>query len=488
MTNLVDIRSILKERPNQKSVPPKAADREVQKDVSYDSNVQYQTGQGAPFNIPGSNPDVYSVVRRPMGIARLLQLRPTVDTYPIYTYLYRLSDGGQQAEGSDVCAEPPGPGKVQSATLTSIFGQLLRRTDTIDMTKVGQMTNRSEPMDLRLVNQAMQNSPFIPEMVNDSRIITSDYAKQFYTLGAELEQELERMVFTGAGSSSGARTDFYGLDTLINTGKREALQNTLVPELDSNIIDWAGATYNSTVQVNGMSMNMVDLMSSLFYSLDTKSRQYGHASVAYVIVMHPDLFRELTSVWPCQYNSSGCVITDSAGQRLIVATGSEQVQFRDQMRQENFLMINGSRYPVVLSDGMTRTANASGAKSDIYVLPTAVDGNAVLYLEHYDYRNGALNEFNAITPAGEYYDSNNGLYLWTPEKTGYCIQWRVVTRPRLVLRTPYLATRITNVVYKTAFPTRSGFFSDLYPPQAGGLYDSSFPAYNTKIYRNSTNI
>lgn len=85
-----------------------------------------------------------------------------------------------------------------------------------------------------------------------------------------------------------------------------------------------------------------------------------------------------------------------------------------------------------------------------------------------------------MAPAGSFYTTDAGTYLWKRKPpTEYCVQIGAVHRPRLVLRTPYIAARIQNVswapltVHERSAFTDSGYFVN------GGrtTYEGYFPSF-----------
>jgi hypothetical protein len=159
---------------------------------------------------------------------------------------------------------------------------------------------------------------------------------------------------------------------------------------------------------------------------------------------------------------------------------------RDELRRRSYLPLNGKLYPVITSEGMSQAQAQTGISTDIYVLPLAAGGRRTLYLEHFDFANGQLSDAVRMMPTGEITSSNSGAFLWTYERSGFCWYYQTMVRPRLILRTPWLAARIQNIVYKPVFHTLDGFLDGLYPPPDGGLYTKPWASeYTTKVYPTS---
>lgn len=453
--------------------------------VSVSTTSQYIHGPGGLLVTPGVDPSLISMIQRPRGLSSRLSLRPSRYTTPLYEAITGAGDASG-SEPADECAEPPKIGAFKAGILTAPFGKVKRRTDTITLNKLGRLVNSAEPTNLRLANQPPEDSNLIPDPARNSDYASTTLGMMYYMLGLEFERKLEKMIFQGAGAATGTGyKEFYGLDSLINTGKTDAVTGMANAAFDSQIVNWSSNLIDQNVTIQGKVVDIVDLMSYMVRYLETRSLDTGLGPLSLAIVMHRDKFWELTAIWPCKYNAAGCSIDNTSTDRLIVSTGAEQVRFRDEMRAGEFLMINGRRYPVILSDGMVRTAHAAGVADDIYFLPMQAGPITGLYLEHFDYSNAEIAEVQAQVPAGVYSVSNGGLYLWTYEKTSFCIYLEAMTEPRLVLRLPHLAGRIQNVVTKTILPVSDSFSDSLYPPVNAGFATGTFGTANFYIYPNS---
>ena len=55
-----------------------------------------------------------------------------------------------------------------------------------------------------------------------------------------------------------------------------------------------------------------------------------------------------------------------------------------------------------------------------------------------------------------------GAFLSWPRQTNQCVVWQTKVEPRLVLRTPWLAARLQNVVYCPTQHVRESFPADPY--------------------------
>jgi hypothetical protein len=196
--------------------------------------------------------------------------------------------------------------------------------------------------------------------------------------------------------------------------------------------------------------------------------------------MRPELFYEVTAIWPCAYLTSRCSF-DSDAARLVV-DGSEQTRMRDTMRTGNYLLIDGEQVEVVLDPGISMKTNTISASvpsgkfaSDIFLLPMSIlGGRSVLYLEYFDFSNPSINAAQALAPGMFRVE---GPWITTHKVRNWCLQFQTKIEPRLVLRTPWLAARLQNVVASPPLMTRSPFPDDPYYVNGGVTGNRPGPSY-----------
>jgi hypothetical protein len=129
---------------------------------------------------------------------------------------------------------------------------------------------------------------------------------------------------------------------------------------------------------------------------------------------------------------------------------------RDDMRNNLYLIINSKRYPVILDPCIPEDNNADngtipvgGFASDIYIVPFSARGGTLrtLYWEYFNYRNGPMQAVQD-SRAGTFFWSDAGVFLWhLKPPDNWCVEMICKTEPRLILRTPQLAGRLTDVAY-----------------------------------------
>jgi hypothetical protein len=152
------------------------------------------------------------------------------------------------------------------------------------------------------------------------------------------------------------------------------------------------------------------------------------------------------------------------------------------MRNGNYLLIDGVRVPVVLDDFIVEETEGDAAAlgpgqfaSDMYLVPlTAMGGTPVTFFQHFDYRSGATQAMVQGRVSSHFW-TDAGQYLWTWDNQNWCIVWESKIEPRVVLRTPQIAGRITNVAYEPLQHYRDVHPDDPYFVD-GGVTDRDAPS------------
>lgn len=454
----------------------------VRKDVS-STNAQYAHGPQGVFNTPGVNPNVYSTIVRPLGLASQLTFIASNEVTPLYEVITAMAADVGSEPGSE-CATPVRAGKLTAGFLTAPFGRVIRSTDTLAINALGQIVNSAEPLDLRIANPIVDSSPFIPDPAKIQDIMNTELGKQYWSLGLSFERKMEPMIFggnvntiIGSGRDYGYK-EFAGLQTIVNTGSIDAVTGTLMPAVDSLLVNWSNALPTGTTTLNGQNTDIVTTISSMYNYLYSKAERMRMLPVDWRIVMRYDAFYALTAVWPCNYLTNQCTtsILNSATQFV---SGAEQIEMRDDMREGLFLWIMGKRVPVIISDGINESAAGGATVSDIYFLPFSAAGSMVMYMNYFDYNNQQIDQSLNTLLGYQFTVTNGGLYMWTFQRDGYCAWLQAKCDPRLVLRTPHLAARLQNFGYQTPIHTIDGYSGSLYAAPGGG---STVGTYGSALY------
>jgi len=416
------------------------------------------TQPGGPFSISGLDRNVITAHVRPTGIANVLPLIAGVETDPRFGVLTGITD--------DVGDNPTYPcdnapsGFIKGCNLTARFGFLSKSTNTIEADKVMLKYRRGVFTDLVLQGRLLGLTNLIPSELNEAQVLDLVTMAEMVQAGIRMERELVTQTWRGSpavATPGGGYIQFPGLALQITTGQVDADTNTACPATDSDVKDFA---YNNIDGSDGRDMN--EYLSMLEHYLYFNAYRMGMLPASWVICMRPDLWQELSTIWPCMYNTNKCGTAIQAGSNTSVTlNGTEMTSLTNAMREGMYIDINGRRYPVIVDDGINELTPGDTDQlipgeyaSSIFMVPITVTGGfPVCYREHVDYR--LWNRDVNLLRGTETFWTDNGVYSWAVEQKKWCYELTVKTEQRIVLRTPQLAGRIDHVKYSPLQHLRS---------------------------------
>lgn len=466
--------------------------REVQKHdlpAGFTLTTNFMHGASGIFGAAGISQPVFSTRIVPRGLMGALPAVGARDVQPLVGFLTGFTTGDTSASYQNYpCDDPPTAGDLKSCLIGSAFGRFMASTDPIQMDSIGEIVNRGEYTDLRVVNDpVLDASLVVPQGMAPAatRALRQEVLARFLALGAYLEQVLCPMIWTGDPTNNSAGNgyrEFSGLQALVKTGHVDVLSNTSCPSLDSDVKD---ANY----------LKVEDNAAAIFYYLTTLYRyvrfnaeRMGFMPVQWAWVMPDSLFRTLTDYWPCVYASFRCNAT--ANDESNNVDGLVMRQMADAMYTGNYLTIDGVRIPVITDDCLpieTNTTNANVPNpcmsSDIFLLPFTVrGGRPVLYAEYFDFNgpNGVAEAVATGFATNDIMVADGGRFLITKSRTYTCMQWEVLTKLRIRLLTPFLAGRLDNVVWCPLQMTRQAFPDNPYYVDGGETSRSNCPYYDER--------
>lgn len=432
-------------------------DTPAYKAVSSTPTTTYGHGPGGLLSAPGMSKDVINAMLLPhLGLQSLLPSYPSNEANPLYGMITGVT-ATSGSEPTGVCDDPPMAGLLKLCTQSYVFGRQSRMTRVLELDRLGLTTNRGEYWDLNLVGNPVQDNPNVPTMPGQNspqQALQNEVAKVNFELAVAWARDFGPRLYTGNptnNTAGGGDKYFRGLDGLINTGYRDAETGQACAAADSIV-----ASFNSAnVATNGA--NIVRAFTGIARRLRFNATEMGLMPTQWVIAMRWSAFYELTEIWPCAYLTYRCASVNSAGQPM-TATVQDYNGMRDAMRGDwdnrtgQYLLIDGVKWSVVIDDTIPETALSAGAfNSSVYFVPLKVlGGRVVTYMEYvnYDTPGGAMDGARALASGDSYMSTDGGRFLWHKKPpTNFCVQALVKSEPRLILRTPQLAARLTNVAY-----------------------------------------
>lgn len=438
-------------------------------------SLPYYTGPGGLFGVSGLERDIISSRVQPMGLADRLPAVPTNRVAPLFPYLTGfLEETGSEKNG--VCDDPPTAGPGKSCIQTAQFGRYERQTRVFELNRVGDEIDRGEFLDLRFFNDPLLNSgnsntvPGVPGTGD----IRNESLMRMIELGVAFQLLLSRQVYEGNpanNTAGGGYSEFPGLDILIGTDKVDAITGTQCPSLDSLI---QNANYTRVDGATGGGY-YVEKLTYMLRSLQWNAEQMNFGATTWALVMRPGLFYELTSIWPCAYNTYRCnTLGENNGGYVDAAAMRRQV---DDMRSGRYLLVDGNRYNVIFDTAIREETNTTGPAnvvsgcfaSDIYIIPLTVRGGVpVTYWQHKDFRQAMRLGLDSMRLPGNFFWTDNGKFMWHAKPpNNWCLQWLAKIEPRIILRTPQLAGRLQNLLYCPLIHERDAYPDDSYFANGG---------------------
>ena len=430
-------------------------------------NAQYAHGPGGLLTYPGVDPLIFHTVVGNKGIIGQLPTKPSLYMNPTYFTITGVQ-GDTGSEKGEVCANAPYAGLKKGCLTTSVFGRYERATREIELNRLGQLVDRADPMDIRLIGSPIHEAhifaggPESPGVPGD--LLTNEIRQKFWERNVSIHRLLSRQLWAGTpanNSAGGGYKELTGFELLVNTGYVDAETGNACAALDSDLKNFNYGRIDNAVNAD----LLVNFISEMYKYLHSLAERTSLLPVRWVIVMREDLFEEITEIWPCSYLTYRCQTTAANNEQLVVMA-TEQVKMRDEMRAGKYLLIRGERIEVVMDDGITEWTGRTNwhvtpgcFSSDIFFIPmSVVGGQSVTFLEYFDYTNPSIGDALANMVLGRV----EGPFITWPRQTNQCVVWQTKIEPRLVLRTPWLAGRIQNVQYCPLQHIREPFPSDPY--------------------------
>lgn len=441
----------------------------------------YMHGPGGLFGTAGLERDIISTRVLPKGLGSMLPTKGVTVTNPLFPYITGFLDvSGDVADG--VCDDPQTAGPIKNCYQTAQFGRYSFMTREMELNAIGLQTNRGEFLDLRILNDPLlagTNNILTPNVPGNPSL-TREVLVRFMEVGVAFQNQLMRQVYIGnpaSNSAGGGYKEFPGLDILIGVNKVDALTGVACPSLRSDIKDF---NYQN-VNVNS-GQTIMNVFSYLLRTVRWIANRTNMDPVRWVVAMRPTLFWEIADVWACAYQTYRC----ASGDTQAVYDASDTIRMRDDMRRNSYLLLDGERIEVIQDDGILEEDTGDNANipntcfaSDIYLIPVTVRGGlASTYWEYVNYSETAMQGVADGGLQGDFW-TDGGRFLWHKKPpVNWCVQWLSKIEPRIILHTPHLAGRITNVLYCPLQHTRDAHPDDAYFVDGGVTSRSSSTLYS----------
>lgn len=442
-------------------------------------------GPSGILSQPGMTPDIYNAMILPIGIQGRLPVQLSRMNNPIFPILTGQTDSSG-SEPTAACDDAPQPGNLKVCNQTWGFGRLIRDSQVLQADRAGLIINSGEGTQFNLVGNPFTNIER-PQEISFAEGLRTEVGKKLVELYNSWLLDFSPLLYTGNPTNTSGNTgyiEYNGFDKIINTGYQDAFIQQACPAADSTIVNFASSP------ITGNENQIVTDIVETYAYLEHLSFQTGLNPVSWVLSMRWEMFRQLSSIWPCVYMTYRCTFGQSSNATNFV-DAQMQVRMRDDMRNGQYggndvgtpyLLIDGKMVPVVIDDNIVESVPAANTfMSDIYFIPLTVRGGTpVTWMEYFDLNTpgGMRDAVQEMAPNFFEIIGNGRFWLHRKPPSNECLQVRLGAKPRLIMRTPFLAARLTNVKYSPPlFHARSPFPDSPYYFVDGGATQQSAPNF-----------
>lgn len=447
-------------------------------------------GYNALFNNFGVEPGVPTTYIGPKGIEQWLEARGHVQKSQYLNPVFGILTGQTEGSGDDVdavCAEDaPTPGNLKMCHSTWPFGEFTLMSNPIRVDSAGALINRSEILDLKLLNNPFGDAnKIVPS--GSTNLFRNVLTKAVVETTNEFKRRWARLIWTGTPLSATYNIDgvlgnqFNGLERIVDDSYQDVFTTLACSAANSLVLSFPAAIMQNSAAA------YVQQMVETYRAQKYLAEQLMINDVEFAFVMRYQAFLSFTQVWPCSYETYRCFVTPPvAGSVVIDTSGADQQQMRQEMRSGHYLLIDGEKVPVVVDTTMVETNIGNGNfESDVYLLPirSGTLGGQLLYMDYFDYRGpfGMQDIISQLGPQDEYRVSPDGRFaIFFMGGTAFCKQVMIRTRKRIILRAPFLAARIQDAQYAVYQHERewqpgTSFYED------GGATSFAGPTYESPV-------
>lgn len=278
-----------------------------------------------------------------------------------------------------------------------------------------------------------------PLYSKDGQVISDELMWSVTMAGMALKQDLKRMVVTGNAATA---NQFSGLQTLVNTGYRNARDGSYCTSMDSYVLNWGGNAM--TYAYNG-THNLIDYLIDIVRRIRQRAMysNLGGIAVGDMALVMPSFLRDcLLDAFTCWSVCPGAQYNEANLNTFEART------FRNTLNGGTYgmgqIFIDGVQIPVITYDWLPLTSAAPYFTGDIYVLTRRIGNVPVFYGQYIDMRQPA-SRFAEESGTGHYRALDGGRFLAYWKTDNECVQNTVVMRPNLYLSAPWAQARIYGV-------------------------------------------
>ncbi len=414
---------------------------------------------GGAMSMPGVRPDRFSAMPRVRTLSK--QLTPMPSDY--YNEIISIVTGATATTGTNptsFCGTAPVAGDMKTCQQTYQFGKYFMQTKLNSMPDVGMLRNRAE-VPGRILNSAPEDYPLIPDIMWRLVDTRSVFQYEMFMQGVAMERSLEPVLVKGnetklnTATETGWIKEFKGLDRQIKEGYAD-VDGTVCPALDSIVMDFGSSLIGDTAG-GGDGRTITNMVSDLWYAHQDRAGQVKlDESLEVGFLMRKEMFRVLTDYYANTYATARFQAATMTAGSPVLQLADQANNFRLEMLQGQYLLVEGVPVPVVFSDGLPFDGQGNNVyQSDLMLIPINWQGMPLLRLEFFNLGNEYITEWNGFLNPDKRRVLNNGMYQMGYQSTGMCDLYLFAAKMRLILETPFLAGRIDNINFTYLAKTRN---------------------------------
>ena len=355
---------------------------------------------------------------------------------------------------------------LQACAQLYCFGRFCRQTQELQFDRLGVHGNAQVPTKALFGSVTDATGQVI---VPQGAQLEDAFMIQSRSAGYALRFKNSQLLWSGNPSNNNGQVyeEYKGFDLMINTGKFDVYTEIPCSGLDSFLLDYG----NNAIQSDG-ALAITDYFRRVVLELRRRAEGAGldWESATMYVVMTPNMWDGVAKRYACA-GIDLCAVSD-ANKEVSASADQAQNRYEEYLSREA-LPIYGRWYPVVLDSQIPEThGQPNGSCSDIYFIVTSINGETVTFGQYQDFNmtyGATRNEMVSLFGSDDIAITDNGRFALVRDNSRGCFDLQVLTKPRIVMKTPFLAGRLQNVCNNilggpVADPTLSG---TVYEPGGG---------------------
>ena len=411
---------------------------ESMKATGVPSETAYLYAYGGLFGVCDGPATLINAMVGPIGIEKWLNWYGTDTEKEFVDTLKSITETG--SEQSTACGDCKKI-SLKACAQFYCFGRFCRQTEELQFDRIGQRAHSNIPVRALFgnVTDAAGNV-----LIRNGEQITDAFMLQTRAAGYALRLKNSLLIWSGnPANNAGSYHEYMGLQLIVNTGKFDAYTQLDCDSIDSFLMNFAynNPQSNGTYAITNWFRRVVGQF----------QRRAGGAGMDWntarmFIVMTPNQWDCVARAYAC----NGIDLCAGASTSRPVTASADQARARyEEYLSRMALPIYGTWYPVVIDSQIPETTGqANGVCSDIYFLTTSINGEEMLFGEYQDFNltyGRTRRELEGMFGSDDIAITDNGRYAVIRDNERGCFDIQVLTKPRLISRTPWLLGRIQNV-------------------------------------------